>query len=680
MEAHRCARGDIKNCPVFRALRNNLVIVLVWVAGTATAAPPRDLVLIAGAGAGDVRAIEQTGALVNGVRADGIVAEASVSEQAGLAGIGFSVRVATPNITAVYDASFRTPAVDGQYLTYARFRDTMATIARDNPGICKLETLGTSYNGNLLLAMKVSANPLIHENEPAVRFESNIHGDEKIGWAVDFEMLKYLVSNYGTDTLVTRLVDTREIWLQPLYNPDGYIAGTRYNGNGVDLNRNWGWMWGYEYNMGTAPFSEPENQAVLEHILQHAFTIYVSYHSGTYCIPYPWSCYTDSAPENHLLNFLSQRYASFNNYPYGQGYHIMYPINGSTKDFDHGQGMMGWSIEVNDIKTPPAESITPVFNVNRPAILEFFHRAGQGINGTVTDAVSGLPVRAQIWVSPANWPSFNDPTLGDYHRFHLPGTYSVTFRAPGLRDTTVSNVVVPNSGDSSVTLDMQMTPDPAVPLFGYRVIYCYGENNGYNAEPKANVMIGPHDGVAYPLTTSRKVCLDMDRAVHNVVGTDLAVFRPSGSGTATVRGSSSWQGPWTAIGTANSAQTEFDIASVGLDSVRYVELASSGTFNCDAVEGANDYVGLSEARFPVSSSQFPALRVQNPARGSVRFSLSASPPAGTRLLVHDATGRLASSFVIRNSSFVIPLPFPAGVYFASLNAGPAAPARFVVTR
>jgi hypothetical protein len=655
-----------------------LIIVLVGLAGTTLAATARDLVLITNAAGSDVRSIEQTGALVNGVRQDGVVAEASVAEQARLAGIGFSVRILTPNITAVYDANFRTPAVDGQYLTYAQFRDTMATIAANNSGICRLETLGTSFNGNLMLAMKVSDNPGIHENEPAIHFEGDMHGDEKIGWAVAFEMLKYLVSNYGTDTLVTRLVNTREIWLLPMYNPDGYIAGDRYNGNNVDMNRNWGWMWGNEYNMGASPLSEPENRAVVGHILRNPLVMFVSFHAGTEFISYPWSCSDAAAPEKSLLDFLSNRYAVPNGYEVGQGYQGMYPINGSTKDWDYGQGMMGWSIEVHMQKTPPASEIQPTFNINRTAILEFYHRAGQGINGTVTDATNGLPVHCQVWVSPANWPSYNDATLGDYHRFNLPGTYAVTFRAPGYRDTTVSSVVVPNSGDSAVTVDMQMTPDALAPLFGYRVIYCDGDDY-YTADPKVTIALGGHDGVAYALTTGRRLCIDMNRPVHNVTGTDLTVYRPSGSGTATVKGSNSWQGPWTTIGTANAAQTSFDISSVGLDSVRYVELTSSGTFNVDAIEGVNDYVGVAE-QAPSPKPQAPSLSAQSPTRGTVRFSLSAPPPTGTRLLIRDATGRLVSSFIVHHSSLIAPVSLPAGVYFATLNAGNTAPAQFVVTR
>jgi len=314
----------------------SIAFALICTAAVASAEPARDLILVTGARGSDVRAIEATGALANYVRAGGVVAEASAAEQTALVGLGFGVAVLTPNVTGVYAAN----SADGQYLTYSQFRDTMAAIAADNPSICRLETLGISFSGRLLLAMKVSDNPLIHENEPAVHFEGGIHGDEKIGWAVAFEMLKFLVSRYDTDTLVTRLVDTRELWLHPMYNPDGYDTSParRYNGNNVDLNRNWGWMWGWEYNMGSAPLSEPENRAILGHVLRHPFVMFVSFHAGTEYISYPWSCTTqETIPENRLIDFLSERYSIPNGYEYGQGSIGMYEINGSTKDYDYGQ-------------------------------------------------------------------------------------------------------------------------------------------------------------------------------------------------------------------------------------------------------------------------------------------------------------------------------------------------------
>ena len=87
-----------------------------------------------------------------------------------------------------------------------------------------------------------------------------IHGTECAGLAV-------------ADALEHARTDL-DLWVIPDINPDGYAAGTRQNGRGVDLNRNWSSQWpggGRPWDIyypGPRPFSERETRIARDLILR----------------------------------------------------------------------------------------------------------------------------------------------------------------------------------------------------------------------------------------------------------------------------------------------------------------------------------------------------------------------------------------------------------------------------
>ncbi len=126
---------------------------------------------------------------------------------------------------------------DEAYHTYQQTIDLIDSLATALPNLCKKIIYGQSVQGRQLAALKISDNVNIDENEAEVGFDGNIHGDEIGGGENMIRMARYLCQKYGNDPVITNLVDNREIWILPIVNPDGRVSLTRYNANGIDLNR-----------------------------------------------------------------------------------------------------------------------------------------------------------------------------------------------------------------------------------------------------------------------------------------------------------------------------------------------------------------------------------------------------------------------------------------------------------
>ncbi len=133
------------------------------------------------------------------------------------------------------------------YPTYTAYVAMMQQFATDYPNLCTIENIGPTVNGRALLMAKISANVNTAENEPEVLYTSSMHGDETTGYVLMLRLIDYLLTNYGSDQQITNIVNSMEIYINPLANPDGtywgvndsITFGSRYNANGVDLNRNY---------------------------------------------------------------------------------------------------------------------------------------------------------------------------------------------------------------------------------------------------------------------------------------------------------------------------------------------------------------------------------------------------------------------------------------------------------
>jgi hypothetical protein len=315
---------------------------------------------------------------------------------------GFDANIVHSDLVAFYQSRLEKGKAMGGYHTYSEVMAALDSMHTLHPSITTAKMdIGHSYEDSVIWAIKISDNPTVDEDEPEVFFNSLIHAREPAGMEVLLYFMWYLLDNYGTDPVATHLINDRELWFVPVVNPEGYCyneyqhpgGGGMWRANrrdcgpdyGVDLNRNWGYMWGYdnegsspycgeETYRGTGPFSEPSTQAMRDFILSHHFVMCLDNHTYGMWLIYPW-CYDRLyTPEHSLFVAITDSMAALNGHTPGTAWEtVNYPVNGGSVDWEYGEaGIIGISPEIgneSDGFWPPPSRILPLCQLELPANL-----------------------------------------------------------------------------------------------------------------------------------------------------------------------------------------------------------------------------------------------------------------------------------------------------------------------
>ncbi|MET9085069.1 M14 family metallopeptidase [Streptomyces sp. NPDC004237] len=368
-------------------------------------------------------AIQQTGVTVDEADEETVVVSGRASQIKALKRLGYDVTPlgAAPDRSSAADALrlFDFPTADSKYHNYAEMNAEIDQRLAAYPGIMSRQVIGKSYQGRDIVAIKVSDNVTTDENEPEVLLTFHQHAREHLTVEMALYLLRELGAGYGSDSRVTNIVNSREIWIVPDLNPDGGeydIATGSYrswrknrqpnSGSsyvGTDLNRNWNYRWGCcggssgstssETYRGASAESAPEVKVVADFVRSRVvggkqqIKAGIDFHTYSELVLWPYGYTTaDTATgmtvdDAAAFKALGQKMAASNGYTPEQSSDL-YITDGSIDDYLWGsQKIFDYTFEMYPTSSsgggfyPPDEVIERETSRNRDAVFQLLENA-----------------------------------------------------------------------------------------------------------------------------------------------------------------------------------------------------------------------------------------------------------------------------------------------------------------
>jgi hypothetical protein len=239
----------------------------------------------------------------------------------------------------------------------------MKNIEETNPTIAKIVNYGTSTAGKPLQALRIGTATA----KSTLLLTAATHGDELITTEVLMDLANKFVLGNGSDSRITRILETVEIYFVPVVNPDGFVKVQRYD-SGRDPNRSY-------------PYPEKEKQVPTASIdglikLFHSKPFHgtLDFHAFGEMVMYPWA-YTKSPileEDKNKLHRITQSMAETNDYAYGPISEVIYIAPGSSADYYYWRTRsMSIAVEIGRSKVPNPNNFPMIFESQTESTLRF---------------------------------------------------------------------------------------------------------------------------------------------------------------------------------------------------------------------------------------------------------------------------------------------------------------------
>lgn len=454
------------------------------------------------------------------------------------------------------------------YHTYAEMAAATKAAAEAHPAIARRFSIGQSYQGKQLWAMKISDNVETDEAEPEVLYDGGHHADEHMGVEMTLRIMAWLLDGYGRDSRITNIVNGREIWIVFNVNPDGSeydikdrrfhywrknrqpTPGTRYIG--TDLNRNYGYRWGVSGRTSSNPaaitylgpraWSAPETRAMRDFLASRVvgskqqIRAHITFHEAGRLVMWPYGyTYTnvpiDMTSADHLAFVRMGRAMARTNGYRPQQASDLYITRGTTRDYAYGvYRIFSYTFELSNRDYMDDSLIASETGRNKGAVLYLAERAwcpysviGSSYTTSRCGAFDDDFEAARGWAVDPD--GTDTATTGAFARANPATTSSSGIKQLGTAASGARALSTgPAAGASANSYDLDgRTSIRSVPIrmhstTGQKLFFRYNFAHGSNSSSADRLVVSIEDsgGTRTPVFTKAGSANDVDGAWRNM--------------------------------------------------------------------------------------------------------------------------------------------------------------------
>ncbi|MGO9289371.1 MAG: M14 family zinc carboxypeptidase [Polyangia bacterium] len=254
----------------------------------------------------------------------------------------------------------------------------LQAVAAAFPAIATYMVNGQSVQGRDIPYLIINAT--CQASPPAIFTNGTHHGDEPSSTESVLAIPDYLLRNSATDSSVRSLLETYAFYVLPLVNPDGFALDTRYNADGLDINREYS----YPLRSDADSFQTVEAQHMKSLQESVGFHAAIAYHSGAEEVLWPW-CYTgDATVDAGFFTAAGQQTAQAMSFTVFQQSYDDYPTQGEYIDFAYWKSnTLAATFEVSMDKAPSVALLAGVVDGALKGTLAWVQAVSDHDNGSL---------------------------------------------------------------------------------------------------------------------------------------------------------------------------------------------------------------------------------------------------------------------------------------------------------